>query len=158
MAVAASALFWENSGSQMTTSGTLTFSSTYTTGGETLSAGAVGLASITSIDFQQGEDGFIFRYVPSTGKVMILAPAASSHTHNLSIIGGQSAAGTAAVSAPAATDLLGKEEAGNALVLGADVATKGGVVAATIAAAAMAEIANGTSLTGVVTQFKAWGY
>lgn len=158
MAVAASALLWENAGSQMTTSGTLTFSGTYTTGGETLSAGAVGLGSITSIDFQQGEDGYIFRYVPSTGKVMIFASAASSHTHNLSIIGGQGAAGTDTVTAPAATDILGKQEAGDALVLGADVATKGGVVAASIAAAALAEIANGTSLTGVVTQFKAWGY
>jgi hypothetical protein len=57
--------------------------------------------------------------------------AADAHTHDLKIIGGQAAAATDTLFVPAATDLLGKQEAGNADVLGADVLTKGGVMLST---------------------------
>lgn len=56
--------------------------------------------------------------------------ALATHTHDMRIMGGQGAAGTDAVTAPDATDILGKQEAGDAAILGADSATKGGVVAA----------------------------
>jgi hypothetical protein len=57
------------------------------------------------------------------------------HTHDLLIIGGQAAAGTDTVQGAAGDLILGKEEAANALIAGADEATKGGVVAGSISTA-----------------------
>jgi hypothetical protein len=54
--------------------------------------------------------------------------ALATHAHDLKIIGGQAAAGTAAL-AWYATDILGKEAVDDKTILGADSATKGGVVA-----------------------------
>jgi hypothetical protein len=73
--------------------------------------------------FYQGSDAHTHDFLIVGGQ------AAATHTHDMTIIGGQGAAGTDAVTAPAGTDILGKQEAGNAAILGADVATKGGVVA-----------------------------
>jgi hypothetical protein len=82
--------------------------------------------------------------------------ATRAHTHDLSIIGGQAAAATDTVFCPAATDLLGKQEAGDALVLGADVATKGGVVSSAVQLA-QTEAGAAANLSAFVARFTAMG-
>lgn len=57
--------------------------------------------------------------------------ALATHTHDMRIIGGQGAAGTDTVTCPTATDILGKQEAGDADVLGVNAATVGGVMVVT---------------------------
>lgn len=73
------------------------------------------------------------------------------HDHNFTIIGGTAAAGTDTLNVKSL--VLGKEEATNKTVVGADNATKGGVVEAT--AGATAEVANDVDV-GVVN-FVAFG-
>lgn len=138
---------------------TLTFSGTYTTGGESLTPAMLGLGAIDlgSVAINQGEDGLVFKYDYTNSKVLIYRTAAQSHTHDLLVIGGQAAAGTDTVQAASGDVIFGKEEAGNATIVGADSTTKGGVVAATLAAGALVELANGASLTGIVTQVSATG-
>jgi hypothetical protein len=67
--------------------------------------------------------------------LIIGGQAAQTHTHDIRIIGGQAAAGTDTVQGAAGDLILGKEEAANALIAGADEATKGGVVAGSISTA-----------------------
>jgi hypothetical protein len=122
--------------------GTFTGPASYTSAGEDFTnakvKGALGINRIYALHFSDliDENGSAIaaainfdhnRTSTSQGKIRISA-ATRSHTHDLKIIGGQAAAGTGAVSCPAATDLFGKEEATNADVLGADVLTKGGVM------------------------------
>lgn len=143
----------------------------YASGGEaltqTIAARGIGLKQIFSLTFTPLVDEnnaalgvqVVFDHNLSgttIGKIRCLSSGLTAHTHNLSVIGGQGAAGTDAVTAPAATDLLGKQEAGDALVLGADVATKGGVVAAAVVEAT-SEVAAATALNGYVSRFIAFG-
>ncbi len=65
------------------------------------------------------------------GTIAFTGNALATHTHDMRIIGGQGAAGTNTVTCPAATDLLGKQEAGDADVLGVNAATVGGVMVIT---------------------------
>tara|TARA_Y100000310_G_scaffold334355_1_gene413962 strand:- start:1094 stop:1570 length:477 start_codon:yes stop_codon:yes gene_type:complete len=71
--------------------------------------------------------------------------AQPEHDHNFTIIGGTAAAGTDTLAVKAL--VLGKEEATNKTVVGADNATKGGVVQST--AGASAEVASDVDI-GVV--------
>lgn len=147
----------------------VTFDASYPTGGEAIAPNEVGLGTIihgAEVIGQRLTSGapttsYVLSWDFIAKKLQVFTTAGSgaiaAHTHDISIIGGQAAAGTAAVSAPAATDLLGKEEAGNALVLGADVATKGGIVAASagsVAAAALAEVANTTNLATLIVRVR----
>lgn len=187
MAVAASALLWENAGSQMTTSGTLTFSGTYATGGQAITAAALGLGSITSLEINQGEDGYVFKWDPANSKILIytvpgFTPAGSAiftgdplgtHDHTAVVIDATETAGDVTAFVPL-LDGTGAAVAGttigNAGGAGADIdvptsadsaGTPAGTVVFTgtpVAAGALAQLANGASLTNIVTQFKAWGY
>lgn len=93
----------------------------------------------------KGKAGYVYEYDYTAKKVIVrlgagftpagtvAAPvftgdALATHNHDMKIIGGQAAAATDTIFAPAATDLLGKQEAGDADILAADYATKGGVV------------------------------
>jgi hypothetical protein len=71
------------------------------------------------------DNGYIVRW-NTTDKCFHAFYPTIEHDHNLTIIGGTAAAGTDTVNVKSL--VLGKEEAANVTVLGADNATKGGVV------------------------------
>lgn len=140
--------------------GTITGPALYTSGGEVITKAVAsslwGVKDIQGLSCSPAGDttwanGAIVNFQPTptdttnAGEFHFYVGGVGAHTHDISIIGGQSAAATDTVFCPAATDLLGKQEAGDALVLGADVATKGGIVATT-AVVATAEAAASTVL------------
>jgi hypothetical protein len=57
-------------GNRRQTHGTITLDSSYATGGETLAAADVGLGVLDSLQLNQGEDGYVFHWDKSNGKVM----------------------------------------------------------------------------------------
>ncbi len=125
------------------------FDTSYPTGGEGLTAANLGL---TGVDFLQvsGKNGYIFEYDYSNAKLLAYTPTivGAAHTHDFRIIGGTAAAGTDTLNVKAL--VLGKEEAADKVVAGADEATKGGVVASgAIVAAAATEVADTTNLSAV---------
>jgi len=83
--------------------------------------------------------------------------ALAAHNHDMKVIGGQAAHGTSTVTVPAATDLLGKEEAADADILGADYATKGGVVPITAGTPAGTNAASALTATFAGTAVGAAG-
>jgi hypothetical protein len=150
--------------------GTFTGPASYTSGGEdmthALAKSCLGIRRVNTLSFTDLIDenntalrvGCQFdhnRTTTSQGKIRMIA-ATRTHTHDMKIIGGQAAAATDTVFVPAATDLLGKQEAGNADVLGADVLTKGGVMLSTQQEAAV-EVTSTTNLSGYICRFVAYG-
>lgn len=89
---------------------------------------------------EQPANGYIYHFDRTNHKLRIfMAAAVAAHTHDLKIIGGTAAAATDTLNVKAS--VLGKEEAANATVAGADSATKGGVLSSgAIAAAGLAEL------------------
>ena len=49
-------------GDQIVKSGTVTFDDSYPTGGEDFDLGALGFVRLDFINFNQGEDGYVFHY------------------------------------------------------------------------------------------------
>ncbi len=144
-------------GNKRMTRGTLAFDASYPTGGESLVARDVGLGAIDHIEVDP-KSGYTFQYDYTNSKLLAYVPPAQTHAHDLKAIGGQAAAGTAAL-AYYATDILGKEAATNVTFAKADSATKGGVLSETLAAAAQTEVANATDLSAVTgVRFNAFGY
>jgi hypothetical protein len=145
-----------NIGNRMQTSGTGNLG-VYATGGLAVTAAQVGLGRIESLVVDPA-GGYSFEYVRSTGKVKAYVNSGfAAHTHDIFVKGGQVAASTAAV-AYYATDILGKEAVTDKTIVGADSATKGGIVAATSAASAAGEeVAGSTNLAGVTFNFRAIG-
>jgi hypothetical protein len=58
-------------GNSRVTLGTYTFSSSYPTGGESLSAADLGMRVIEKVHVSQGVGGYVFRYNYSTQKLMV---------------------------------------------------------------------------------------
>lgn len=140
-------------GNKRVETGTIAFDSSYPTGGESLTPNMVGLGTIESIRVDP-KSGFTFEYDYS-GQKLLVFNGAVTHAHDFLVKGGTAAAGTDALNIK--TVIVGKEAVTDATALGADSATKGGVISS--AAAAGTEVANGTSLatlTGV--RFSAIGY
>ncbi len=84
----------------------------------------------------QATSGYKFSYDRSAKKIIVHQAPAQSHTHNSVYIGGITATEPVAIDSG---DILGKNAATNRTIVGADSATKGGTVSATLAAAALAE-------------------
>ena len=82
------------------------------------------------------------------------APA-QSHAHDFLVKGGTAAAGTDALNIK--TVIIGKEAATDATSLAADTATKGGVLSATLAAAALAQ-ASTVAIAAQVIEVEIIGY
>ena len=137
----------ESIGSRRAVNATIAFDSSYPTGGESLTAANLGLGVLDKVEIES-KSGYTFSYDYTNSKVLAyVSGAVAAHTHDLKIIGGQAAAGTAAT-AYYATDIFGKEAATNATIVGADSATKGGVVSgAAVSAGALAEVADTTNLS-----------
>jgi predicted ATP-dependent Lon-type protease len=134
----------------------ITLDDSYPTGGYAGSLGfdpeAFGLKSILGLQVlglnAAGSGIVAVEFDYTNVKLMAFRSTDSAHTHDLKIIGGQAAAGTAAL-AWYATDILGKEVATNKTILGADSVTKGGVLASTAAAASLVQVADTTDLAAV---------
>jgi hypothetical protein len=145
-------------GNKRTSHGTLTFDSSYPTGGEPLTAANVGLGVIESIQFNP-VSGYTFEYDHANEKVLVYVGSGgvAAHDHDLRIMGGQAAA-TTNVAAHYATDILGKEAATDAVIAGSAQATKGGVVPNTASASGSgAEVTAAEDLSSVVVEFFAVG-
>lgn len=116
---------------------------TYPSGGVPLSglsaAGFPRLVKGAVLMDENDSSGIKWKYDYENNKLRGYQAPAQTHDHDLKVIGGQAAAGTAAT-AYYATDILGKEAATDVTIAGADSATKGGVISETLAAAALSEI------------------
>lgn len=147
----------------------VTFDASYPTGGEAIAPNEVGLGTVIHgaevIGQRLTSGAATTAYVVSwdfiAKKLQVFSTASSgaiaAHTHDLRVIGGQAAAGTDTLQAAVGDLILGKEEATNAVIAGADQATKGGVVpasAGTVAAAALAEVANATNLATLLVRVR----
>ena len=111
----------------------------YPAGGIPITIGKLGCpANVESmIVVDKGTSGYSFMYDQSAKKLVMTQAPAQTHTHDVKIIAGQAAASTDAISAKTLT--LGKESATNITIAGANSATLGGVVSATLAASADTE-------------------
>lgn len=100
---------------------------TYPSGGIPLLKASLGCPNVIkklSIYDEDDASGLVFKYDSENNKIKLYRVAA--HAHDVLIKGGQAVAGTAAV-AHYATNIMGKEAATDAIIAGADSATKGGV-------------------------------
>lgn len=145
----------QSSGSQRATSGTITFDSSYATGGESLTAANIGLGRISFIEFNQGQSGYTFQYDYANSKVLVFRSAgftpAGTNTAP-TITTGTSATTTAPVytNGGALTQTTGA-----AGITGVQAPTFTGTA---VAAAAQVEVANAVDLSALVVKFRAVGY
>lgn len=110
---------------------------TYPSGGVPLDKAKMGVPNhivSLSISSPASADGLIYKYDQANNKIRMYYSA--NHAHNVLIKGGTAVAGTDALNVK--TAILGKESATDATVLGADSATKGGVISG--GAAALVEV------------------
>lgn len=114
-------------------------SDTYPADGIPITKGNLGCPTVVEsmVVVDQGTSGYKFQYDQSAEKLVIMQAPAQTHGHNLLIIGGAASAGSDAVSVKTAT--LGREAATNGTIAKASVASLGGVVSETLAAAALSE-------------------
>lgn len=144
-----------SAGNQHVTQGTITFDSSYPTGGESLTANNVGLSVIEDIVIHPSS-GYSCEYDYDNEKVLVYAGGGQgAHTHDLLYIGGITATEAVAIDGG---DTLGKNAATNRTIAGADSATKGGVVASTASIAAASEVAAATNLSSLTVRFRAAGH
>lgn len=106
-----------------------------------LSKGKMGCPTIieSMVIVDQGVSGYKFQYDQSAEKLVVMQAPAQTHAHDFLVKGGTAAAGTDALNIK--TAIVGKEAASDATALGADSATKGGVLSSVQAAAALSEAA-----------------
>lgn len=102
---------------------------TYPAGGIPIRKGDLGCPTIVNslICFDDGNGAYKVMFDQTNSK-LILKAGGASHSHDLLIKGGQTAASTNTVAAEA-TAILGKQEATDATILGSASASKGGVLA-----------------------------
>lgn len=168
MAVAASfSGDWQTSlGNRRGVSATLTFSGTYTTGGESLTPAMLGLGALDtgSVLINQGEDGLVFKYDYTNKKVLIyrsagFTPAGTISKPTFTVTKGAILASSElGLSADAATGTVNNNTIASTLTLTTNSPVSAPTLTGTaVAAAALVEVSNGASLTGIVTQLFASG-
>lgn len=111
---------------------------TYPAGGIPLDKDKLGVPNVIEslVVDDKGTSGYQFSFDQSAEKLIVMQAPAQTHSHDMTIIGGDDA--TEAVLTDA-DGVLGKTEAANRTIEGASAATKGGVNSATLAAAPMSE-------------------
>lgn len=135
-------------GSRRAVNGTITFDSSYATGGESLTPANIGLGVIQSITFNHGEDGYVFKYNHSTQKVMVFTPSKPTFTVNSSgAIGASMEIGLSADSASATV------EGGTGISAARTLTTT-----SPVGAPVLEEAAAAANLSSVVVEFFAVGY
>lgn len=86
----------------------------------------------------QGTSGYRFQYDQSTEKLVVMQAPAQTHTHDLKVIGSGTIVSDGNLGLNASAGLV-KVEALSATIAGTSAASAGGVMSATLAAAAMSE-------------------
>jgi hypothetical protein len=128
---------------------------TYPANGIPITKGKMGcpvnIESMVIVD--KGVSGYNFMYDQSAEKLVIWQAPAQTHTHDIKIIGSVTA--DASIGSNSAT--LGKNTATNLTIAGANSTTLGGVVSATLAAAADAEIST-VAIAAQVIEVEVIGY
>jgi hypothetical protein len=111
---------------------------TYPAGGIPISIGKLGcpvvVESLVVVD--SGSSGYKFQYDQANKKLILMQAPAQTHTHDIKAIGGLTSSEPLLLDA---SQVFGKNAATNRTIVGANSATTGGVVSATLAAAAFAE-------------------
>lgn len=131
-------------------------------GGIPLLKGSMGcpttIESLVVVD--QGTSGYVFQYDQSAEKLVVLhsdATTAADHTHDTKYIGGITATEAVAIDSG---DILGKNAATDRTIVGADSATKGGIVLAgtlVIAAGTLGE-ANAVAIAAQTIEVEVIGW
>lgn len=110
---------------------------TYPAGGIPITIGSLGCPTIVeSMNIvAQGTSGYVFKYIQSTAKLAMWLSNSLNHTHDIKVIASVTADST--IGSNGST--LGKNSATNLVIAGANSTASGGVVSATLAAAALLE-------------------
>lgn len=65
-------------GDQRSVFGTITFDSSYPTGGEAFDKASIGLVRLDWLSFNQGEDGFVFHWDATNAKIIVYESGTAS--------------------------------------------------------------------------------
>lgn len=105
-----------------------------------LTKGKLGCPSVieSMVIVDQGTSGYRFQYDQSVEKLVVMQAPAQTHVHDLKVIGSGTIITNGSLGIDSTTQLV-KVAANNATVVGANSAASGGVISATLAAAALAE-------------------
>lgn len=125
---------------------------TYATGGVSVSPAKVGLKSIRGAQIIGGNAaaaGYVVRWDTTNKKLVAGRGAGVAHTHDL-LLKNAAVADAAGTRVNAGANLLGANTGGDLTVTGGGA--NGGIVSATPAAAAFAEVSNGVDLTSVTVR------
>ncbi len=127
----------------------------YPAGGIPLSIAKMGLPVIVEsmVVVDKGTSGYSFMYDQSAMKLVMFQAPAQTHSHDIKVIGSV----TADASLGLNSTTLGKNTATNVTVAGVNSTTAGGVVSATLAAAAMAE-PSAVAIAAQVIEVEVIGY
>ena len=109
---------------------------TYPAGGVPITKAKLGCPNVIEslIVYDKGTSGYIWSYDASNEKLVAIQAPAQTHGHDFLIQGAQGGATTNSLGAYP-TNILGMEDSSDVTIAKADVATKGGVVSETLAAA-----------------------
>ncbi len=148
-----------NAGSENIRTGTGNLGAYVNTGGNygvAVTPNQFGLGRISNLVIDDA-GGYRFTYVASTGRIIAYGSGGvADHSHDLLIIGGQAPASTAAT-AYYATDIFGKEAVTDKTIAGSASATKGGVVANSVASSGGVEVLNAVDISAAVFNWRAYG-
>lgn len=110
---------------------------TYPANGIPITKGNCGCPTVieSMVVVDQGASGYKFQYDQSAEKLIMMQAPVQSHTHDIKIIAGITEDSTVGLQG----EIFGKNSATNATIAGANSTTNGGVVSATLAAAALSE-------------------
>jgi hypothetical protein len=111
---------------------------TYPASGIPLTIGKLGCPSVVEslIVVDKGTSGYEFKYDQSAKKLVMFQAPAQTHSHDIFAVGGLTSSEPLLLDA---SQVFGKNAATNRTIAGANAATTGGVMSATLSAAAMSE-------------------
>lgn len=135
-------------GNRKAASGKITFDSSYTTGGLSLTAANVGLSSIERIEFNS-DSGYTMAYDYTNKKVQVFVDGGNLPT--VTVTGGQAAGPALQITPDSAAGVLGKTTATNRVIPGATFGL-------TAVPSAQLEVAATTNLSTLAVEFWAVGY
>ena len=109
----------------------------YPSNGIPLTKGKMGCPTVIEslVIVDKGVSGYDFMYDQSAEKLVIFQAPAQTHTHDIKVIASITEDNTVGISG----QIFGKNGATNATIVGANSTANGGVVSATLAAAAMSQ-------------------
>lgn len=129
---------------------------TYAAGGIPIEIGKLGCPVVVEslIVVSKGTSGYTFAYDQTNKKIIMTQAPAQTHTHDIKAMGGLTSSEALLLDASQA---FGKNAATNRTIIGANSTTTGGVVSATLAAAAQTEPTS-VAIAQQVIQVEVIGY